>query len=145
MTHFKRQTFWTIGLSFFIIIGVGHGIICLGLLAIVGLFYGFNINTEDFSLSLLASYDKSLMAAALFALAGHILLILSLVTKISKTYFWTKITGLLLLWVSFYYLTHNLQVDTAAQMSFVTGLPFLIVSIVLAYNITRQKTQSAYD
>lgn len=139
MTNFQRQTLWAIGLSFFIIIGAGHGIACLGLLEIVGIFHAYNIGTEDFSLSLSASYDKSLSAAALFAFVGHILLIVSLVTKTFKPHFWTTTAGLLFLWSSFYYLTHNLLIDTVAQVGFVTGLPFLIVSIILAYNLVRQR------
>ena len=144
MTNFKRLTIWTIVLSFFIIIGAGHGIACVGLLEIVGLFHKFNIGTEDFSLSLTASYDKSLSSVALFALIGHIFLIVSILTKNIKQIFWTKTIGLFFLWASFYYLTHNISNDDLSQIGFVTGLPFFIVSIVLAFKVAKQKYQSAY-
>lgn len=139
MTNFKRLTIWTIVLSFLIIIGAGHGIACVGLLEIVGLFHKFNIGTEDFSFSLTASYDKSLSVVALFALVGHIFLIASIMTKNYKQVFWTKITGLLFLWASFYYLTHNIFNDDLSQIGLVTGLPFIIVSIILATKMVKQK------
>jgi hypothetical protein len=142
MTNFKGLTIWTIVLSFFIIIGAGHGIGCIGLIeiaAIVSPFTKSNIWTDKFSLSLTADYDNSLLASALFTLIGHILLIVSLLVKNVKIRFWTKVSGLLSLWLSFYYLTHNLLHDGLSQFSFVTGLPFLIGSLLLAYGIVRQK------
>lgn len=144
MTNFKRLTIWTILLSFFIIIGAGHGIACVGFLEIVGLFHKFNLGTENFSLSLAASYDKSLSAVALFALVGHVFLIVSILTKNYKRLFWTKIIGLLFLWTSFYYLTHNSFSDDLSQIGFVTGFPFFIVSIILAFKVVKQKYQSVY-
>ena len=140
--NFKRLTIWTISLNFLIIIGAGHGIACLGLLEIVGLFHKFNIGTENFSFSLTASYDKSLSIAALFAFIGHILLIVSMTSRNYKIIFWTKAVGLIILWLSFYYLTHNLFEDDLSQISFTTGLPFLIVSIILAYKTARQEFQT---
>ena len=144
MTNFKRLTIWTIVLSFLIIIGAGHGIACVGLLEIVGLFHKFNIGTEVFSFSLTASYDKSLSVVALFALVGHILLIISILIKNNKQLFWTQTIGLLFLWTSFYYLTHNIFNDELSQIGFFTGLPFFIVSVILAFKVVRQKYQSAF-
>ncbi len=141
--NFKRLTIWTLVLSFFIIIGAGHGIACLGLLEIVGLFHKFNIGTEDFTFSRTASYDKSLSITALFAFVGHILLVISVASKNYKIIFRTKIIGLIILWLSFYYLTHNIFDDDLSQIGFTTGLPFLIVSILLTYKILRQEFQSA--
>ena len=130
---------------FFIIIGAGHGIGCVGLLEIVGLVHKFNIGTEYFSLSLTASYNKSLSAAALFAFVGHIFLIISIGKRNYKQLFWTKIIGLLFLWTSFYYLTRNIFNDDLSKIGCVTGLPFLIVSIILATKMVKQKFQSAYS
>ncbi len=144
MTNFKRLTIWTIVLSFLIIIGAGHGIACVGLLEIVGLFHKFNIGTEDFSFSLTESYDNSLSVVALFALVGHILLIISILTKNNKQLFWTQTIGLLLLWTSFYYLTHNVFNDKLSQIGLFTGLPFFTVSVMLAFKVVRQKFQSAF-
>lgn len=144
MMNFKRLTIWTIVLSFFIIIGAGHGIACVGFLEIVGLFHKFNLGTENFSLSLAASYDKSLSAVALFALVGHVFLIVSILTKNYKRLFPTKIIGLLFLWTSFYYLTHNSFSNDLSQIGFVTGIPFFIVSIILALKVVKQKYQSVY-
>jgi hypothetical protein len=143
MTNFKQLTIWIIILSFFIIIGAGHGIACVGLLEIVGLFHKFNIGTENFSFSLTATYEKSLSAVALFALVGHILLVVSILTKNIKLIFWAKTAGLFFMWASFYYLTHNISNNNLSQISFVSGLPFFIVSIVLAFKIAKQKYQSA--
>jgi len=143
--NFKRLTIWTIVLSFLIIIGAGHGIACVGLLEIIGLLHKFNIGTGDFPVSFTASYDKSLSATALFALFGHILLIVSIAGKSYRTMFWTKVFGLIFLWLSFFCLTHNIFNDDSSQIGFMTGLPFLIVSILLAYKILRRKFQSVSE
>jgi hypothetical protein len=145
MTNFKRLTIWTIVLNFFIIIGAGHGIACVGLLELVGLFHKFNIGTEDFSLSLTVTYDKSLLTAALFALVGHLFLVASILTKNIKRIFWIQIIGLFFVWASFYYLIHNYFIDNLSQIGFFTGLPFLIVSIILAYKVMKQKFKPSYS
>jgi hypothetical protein len=135
---YKSLTIWTIVLSFLIIIGIGHGIAFIGLLEIGGLFNWFRIGTEYFSLSLSASYDKSLAAAAIFAFGGHILLIRSLLEKRYTFIFWTKISALLFLWTSFLYLSHNIFNDNASEIGFFTGIPFFVCSIILAYKIIRE-------
>jgi hypothetical protein len=144
MSRLNKLTLSTIVLSFFIIIGAGHGIGCVGLLEIVALIHKFNIGTEDFSLSFIGSYDKSLAAVGLFALVGHMLLLISIGRKAERQKFWTKVAGLIFLWTSFYYLTHNIFNDDLSQIGFVTGLPFLIVSIILAYKVVKQKLQTVY-
>ncbi len=141
--NFKKLTIWTVVLSFFIIIGAGHGVACLGLLEIAGLLHTFNIGSVDFSFSLSVSYEKSLSVAALFALIGHLLLIVSMASKSYKIMFWTKVVGLFKLWLSFYYLAHMIFHNDLAQIGFLTGLPFLIASILLAYKLIRQALKSA--
>lgn len=130
-------------LSFFIIIGAGHGIACVGLLEIVGLLHKFDMGTEDFSLSLASSYNESISATALFAFLGHILLIISMLIKNNTLNSRIKFFGLLFLWVSFFYLTHNIFSDGLSQIGFVTGLPFFIVSIYFAYKLGVKKSQSS--
>ena len=144
MTNSKRLPMSTIVLGRFKINAAGHGIAGVGHLEIAGLCTTLNIGTEDFSLSLIEPYDKSLSSAALFALVGHLFLIISILTKNIKKIFWTKIIGLIFLWASFYYLTHNIFNDDLSQIGFVTGLPFLIVSIMLVIKVTKQRYQSAY-
>lgn len=143
--NFKKLTIWTVVLSFFIIIGAGHGVACLWLLEIAGLLHKFNIGSVHFSFSLSASYEKSLSVAALFALIGHLLLIVSMASKSYKIMFWTKVIGLFILWLSFYYLAHMIFQNDLAQIGFLTGLPFLIISILLAYKLIRQALKSASD
>lgn len=137
MTTIKNLTIWTIVLSFFTIVGAGHGIACVGLLEIAGLFHKFNIATEDLSFSLGASYDRSVSAVALLALIGHICLIISILTKKSKRALWTIVIGLIFLWGSFFYLTHNMFADGLSEVGFWTGLPFFIISIILGSKVAR--------
>ena len=138
----KVQTIWTIVLSFFIIIGAGHGVACIGLLEIFGLSNFYSIGDEQLSLLPTGSYEESIGAAALFALIGHIILIISIFIK-GNNKFLLKIIGIIFLWISFYYLVHNLFTDSLALMGFLFGLPFLICSLVLFYRLTRQRKQAA--
>jgi len=133
MGKFKSLTIWTIALSFFIIIGAGHGIACIGLLEIMFPFTNHSI-FEDSSFSLMASYDRSLLAAAIFMLCGHILLIFSILKK-NRNYSLVKCIGVFLLWIGFYYLTHNFSNDGASEIGLFTGIPFLICSVLLIYKL----------
>ncbi len=142
MEKLQRLTIWTIILNCFIIVGAGHGIGCIGLLEIIGLFNKFDIGTEDFSLSFSASYDKSLSAISLFALIGHIALLISVLASKVKICIWTKIIGLLFLWVSFFYLIHNAFSDNASLIGFISGIPFISISIILAIKVLKQKFHS---
>jgi len=142
MSNFKSLTIWTIVLSFFNVVGAGHGIGFVGLIELFWLKAGFVINSEYFSLSLTASYDKSLGAVALFSLIGHTILILSLLIKGYRIKFWLQIVGIIILWVGFYYLTHNLFSDELSLFSFSFGIPFLICSGVLFYKILYSRKQS---
>ncbi len=154
MPNFNRLTIWTIALSFFIPIDGGWAVYCVGLFEIGGISGIFKIGIsnilkfgiEYFSLSLTASYNKSLFTVALFALLGQIILVISIFVKGSRQVLWIKTLGLLFLWMSFYYLTHNISYnDPSSQFSFVAGLPFLIVSLILTYKLFRQKTQLAHS
>jgi len=136
MRDFRALTSWTVVTNFFIVIGAGHGIAFLGLIEIFWIPY---INREDFSLSLTAPYDKSLYAAALFSFVGQVLLIISFFPKKGASKFWSKAIGLVLLWIGFYYLTHDLRFNNAAWLGFRFGLPFLICSIVLFIVVVRDR------
>jgi hypothetical protein len=146
MTSLKSPTICTVVLNFFILVGAGHGLACLGLMELAGLFHRFEIGTEDFSLSLSANYDRSLGPAALICLIGQILLLFSLALKMNGAIFWTRIVGLVFLWVGFYYLTNNffdVTDNTGSQLGFFTGVPFLIISIRLAYKTIKQNAVKA--
>ena len=141
MKNFKSLTIWTIILDFSIIVGAGHGVACIGLLEIfhiIGIVTGHRINDDYLSLSLTASYDKSLGAVALFSLIGQILLTISFFIK-GQEHFWTKLLGLFFLWTGFYYLTHNIFDDALSQVGFFVGVPFLISSGLLAYKMTKER------
>jgi hypothetical protein len=146
MTSLKSPTIWTVVLNFFILVGAGYGLACLGLIEVAGLFHRFEIGNENFSLSLSTNYDKSLGPAALFCLIGKIVLLLSFALKKNGAIFWTRIVGLVFLWVGFYYLTHNffdVTDNTGSQLGFFTGVPFLIISIRLAYKTIKQDAVKA--
>jgi hypothetical protein len=137
----KSLTIWTITLSFFIIVGAGHGIGCVGLIEIIsiaGIVTRHVFNDGDFTFSLTAGYEKSLIAVGIFSLIGHILLLISLILKENIKKALTKVVGLTCLWTAFYYLTHNFSHDELSQIGFFTGLPFLICSIILAYRIIKE-------
>ena len=140
MTDHKKLINRTVISNALIVVGAGHGIGFLGLIEIAWLPQHYFIGTEDFSLSLASSYDKTLVIAALLSLLGQLLLLTTLLIKRPQTMFLIKIAGLLLLWTGFFYLTHHLFVDTASLIGFVTGLPFLVFSGLLLYRTFRQKT-----
>jgi hypothetical protein len=140
---FKRLIIWTLVLNLLIIIAAGHGGAFLGLLEIFWLPNFYGIGTEDFSFSLTSSYEKTLRFVALLSLVGQIFLIASLIFKEQAKTGWALLFGLLFLWTGFFYLIHDMFFDPTALFGFVTGLPFLIISLILAYKIIKHKNSNS--
>jgi dipeptide/tripeptide permease len=140
MNKFRSETIWTVVLNFFILIGAGHGLTSIGLIEVWGILNKFEFNAEYFSFSLTASYEDSFGPVAILFLAGQISILLSLFLKKNVAIIWTRMFGLGFLWVGFYYLTHNFFNSTdgdLSQLSFYTGIPFLIFSFRLVYKTVR--------
>jgi hypothetical protein len=135
MTKITKLTIWTIVLSFFILIGAGHGIAFIGLFEIAGLSHKFNIGTERFSF-LPTSYIQSLPVAALFALIGHICLFIPIIARKTKTNLPIYFAGLMFLWISYCYMSLNFNNDNTSQISIVSGMAFIVISVILAINLS---------
>jgi hypothetical protein len=149
MKKFRSLTIWTVVLNFFILIGAGHGLASIGLIEVWGIFNKFEFNAEYFSFSLTSSYEDSFGPVAILSLTGQIFLLLPLFLKKDSAIIWTRFAGLVFLWAGFYYLTHNIFNNSdsgLSQLSFYTGIPFLMVSIRLAYKtVRRDKAKTSID
>jgi hypothetical protein len=144
MTNFKSLTIWTIVLNFLVLLGVGHGIVCIGLMEVFsffGILTGHPIHDKYFSWSLIGSYDQSIGPATLLTLSGQAFLLLSFfINGSSKIQF--RLLGLLLLWFGYYYLIHNFINNSTSQLSLFSGIPFMISSGLLAYRMIKEKWSS---
>jgi len=128
MPNLTARTIWTLVLNCLILFGAGHGIGPL-VLANIYLFAG----EKELSFSLTASYDQSILTAALFSLPGQLLLLVSLMAKGDKSKYLLRLAGIVLLWIGYFYLVHHFFTNGLARFSFFTGLPFLISSVMLFY------------
>ncbi|REG82711.1 hypothetical protein [Winogradskyella sediminis] len=139
MNDIKKVKIFTILIHSFIIIGAGHGIGIMGMIDIASIpnlidNYGFTLN---------GNFDDNIMSIGLISLIGKILLILSLFVKPNRTKNLTGLIGLLLLWISVYFLTSgNWNYDSLYELAFWTSIPFLISSIVLTYLILKNINQN---
>ncbi|WP_271425234.1 hypothetical protein [Aequorivita sinensis] len=139
MNDIKKVKIFTILIHSFIIIGAGHGIGIMGMIDIASIpnlidNYGFTLN---------GNFDDNIMSIGLISLIGKILLILSLFVKTNRTKNLTGLIGLLLLWISVYFLTSgNWNYDSLYELAFWTSIPFLISSIVLTYLILKNINQN---
>jgi hypothetical protein len=141
MKKFRSLTIWMVVLNFFILIGAGHGLAPIGLIEVWGIFNKFQFNAEYFSFSLTTSYEDSFGPVAILFLAGQVLLLVPLLLKKDGAIIWTRMVGLGFLWAGFYYLTHNffnIADGGLSQLSFYTGIPFLIVSFRLVYKTVKR-------
>jgi hypothetical protein len=142
MSNFKSLRTWTIVLNFFILVGVGHGLACLGLLELVWTvcaLTGHHISQDFVSFSFTGSYEQSLCPAALLSFLGQAILLFSFTIKEPRE-IRIKLLGLSLLWVSYCYLIHNCLEDSASQLSFFSGIPFLISSGLLTYRMIKERS-----
>jgi hypothetical protein len=145
MKNFKSLTIWTIVLSFLIVVSVMQAFYLLGIFEFQTIFNLKRIGADDFSLSLNAGHDQLVVAASIFFFLGQIFLFVSTSTEKQWIVFRMKITGILFLWLGFFYLTHHFIDDDQARLSLFCGLPFFIVSIILFYKIIRNRSPKFSD
>tara|TARA_X000000950_G_C13787604_1_gene607970 strand:+ start:65 stop:514 length:450 start_codon:yes stop_codon:yes gene_type:complete len=125
----------TIILHSFIILGVGHGIGIMGIIDIASIpnlieNYGFTLNGE---------FSDKIMTIGLISLIGKVLLIVSIFLKSEFYKRILEIVGIILLWVSVYFLSSgNWSNNSVYEIAFWTSIPFLISSLNLAYLIIRK-------
>jgi len=132
MSYFKKIKIFTIIIHSFIILGVGHGIGIMGIMDIASIpnlidGYGFTLKGE---------FNDKIVSIGLISLIGKTLLIVSLFLKheLRKRVF--EIIGIILLWISVYFLTSgNWSDNSVYEIAFWTSVPFLISSLNLAFLI----------
>ncbi|NVK10095.1 MAG: hypothetical protein HWD89_13660 [Tenacibaculum sp.] len=129
MKNIKKIKLYTILFHSFIIIGAGHGIgimLFFDYLSIPSLF------KNGIKYNLYAEYQDRLMLVGLISVIGKIILILSLFLNSNKIKSFTTLIGIILLWISVYFLTSgNWLYDWLYVFTFLTSIPFLIASIKL--------------
>ena len=128
----RNSIILTIILHSFIILGVGHGIGIMGIIDIASIpnlidNYGFTLNGE---------FNDNIMSIGLISLLGKVLLIFSLFQKSESYEKIFEIIGIILLWVSVYFLSSgNWNYNFVYAIAFLTSIPFLISSLNLSFLI----------
>jgi hypothetical protein len=137
MKNIKKIKLYTILFHSFIIIGAGHGIgimLFFDCLSIPSLF------KNGLEYNLYAEYQDRLMLVGLISVIGKIMLILSLFLNTNKIKSLTTLIGIILLWISVYFLTSgNWFYDWLYGFTFLTSVPFLIASIKLISLMLKNK------
>jgi hypothetical protein len=145
MKNFKSLTIWTIVLSFLIVVSIMHTVSLFGIFEVYTIFDLKRIGDDDFSLSLNAFHEQLMVAASIFTFIGQIFLFVSTYTEKQWIVFRMKITGILFLWLGFFYLIYHFNDDDQARLSMFCGLPFLIASIILFYKIIKYRSSKFSD
>jgi len=126
MIQTKSIKIWTLLTHAFIIIGMGHGILTLGIL-------------EAFSLATL--FDKpepadggdvssmALRLVGLFSLIGQVAIIASIFVKVKTTGIILQLSGLFFLWSSLLTYAYSIRNDHYSYLAVWTYLPFLYFTI----------------
>jgi hypothetical protein len=128
MNNHKRLTIWTLVANFFIVIAAGHGIGTIGLLQVLAVSSLFG--TDDF-LSPKEFFQHPLGWLVITNFIGQLFVIVALIKKRSKIYL--KLTGLALMLIAFGILLYYLRKEGTVMITYVTGIPFLILSCILAF------------
>tara|TARA_R100000935_G_C2696741_1_gene108693 strand:- start:32 stop:493 length:462 start_codon:yes stop_codon:yes gene_type:complete len=141
MSNIKKIKIFTIILHSLIIIGAGHGI---GIL----LFFDFlsipDLFRNGLKYNLNADYQDRLMLVGLISVIGKIIMIFSLFVKTMRIKNLTGLSGILLLWISVYFLTSgNWSYNSLYEFSFWTSVPFLISSVLLTILIIKNSNKNS--
>ncbi len=132
-------------LSFSIVVSVMQTVSLFGIFEASTIFDLKSIGADDFSLSLNALHEQLMVAASIFMFIGQIFLYVSTQNEKQWIVFRMKITGILFLWLGFFYLTYHFIDDDQARLSLFCGLPFLVVSIILFYKIIKKRSVKLSD
>jgi hypothetical protein len=134
MNYYSTLTKGTFISNLLILIGAGHGIAPIIFFEAISL---LNFNDFDKSFSLSGDYESTLFAAAVLSLIGQLLLFVASLKGMNGL----KVIAVMILWIGFIYLVHTTFKgnDNVAGLSFVTGIPFLVFSIILFVKIFRDK------
>ena len=128
------QTAIVLACNLFIVIPAGHGIGFLALIEIAVLFF----RSYEFTLSI-NKYEDTFGLASIFSFVGQLVLLGSFFINKQKVFAGLLITALAWLFLGFFFLTfRSLQGETLATISFVTGIPFIISSVILVSKLIKQ-------
>ncbi|HYF03608.1 MAG TPA: hypothetical protein VEC36_09560 [Patescibacteria group bacterium] len=119
----KYITIWTIVTNLFIIVGIGHGILPLGLIEVM-----FILRIISQNLNLNSSEQYSILFLSIFSLLGQLHLFISLFFKDIKISLGIKWIGLIFMWVGFI-IWPTIHFDFL--FSWLFSIPFIICSIKL--------------
>jgi hypothetical protein len=107
--------------------GAGHGI---GVLGFIEVFLLPKLVVDGLTFSIQLSYEDRLGAGALISLIGQLMLISSYLMKIEAIKLLTQLLSISTMWVGFIYLTYDFTSNAAATLGLITGIPFLILSML---------------
>ncbi len=136
MVLLKRLLLWTICSQALIVIAMAHGVgvmFFMDLFAIID-FRNF-IKEENFSLIPKPFYE-GIGIAIVLSVIGKVLAIVALFIKKQRLFFILSFTALASLWLSFFYLSHDLDHNNSLYAALISGLPFLglfILFVVFAF------------
>lgn len=145
MKSFRILTISTLILSFLTVVSVNQTVSLSGIFELYTIFNLKKIGADDFSLSLSAFHEQLMVAASIFSFLGQIFLFYSMYDTKQWIVFRMKITGILFLWLGFFYITYHFMDDDQATLSLICGLPFLVVSIILFYKIIKNRSPKFSD
>ena len=135
----RNSIILTVTLHSFIIIGAGHGIGIMGIIDIASI---PNL-IDDYGFKLSGEFNDKIMSIGLISLIGKVLLIYSLFLKseLYKRIF--EIVGILLLWISVYFLSSgNWSYNFVYAIAFWTSVPFIISSLNSSFLIAEKITKN---
>ncbi len=95
---------------------------------------------DSYGFTLRGKFNDKIMSIGLISLIGKIFLVISIFLKPKLYERIFEIVGILILWISVYFLTSgNWSYNSVYEIAFLTSIPFLISSLNLVYLITRKK------
>ena len=127
MTASRRLKIWTLITHALIIVGWGHGGVCLAIIEIMSLPYFLN---SLFSSSSDSSFEILLLVVGFTTLVGQSAIIFSLLTKRLNLKTPIHIVGLILLWTSIISLKYFTSKDNHVYLATITCLPFLVCNVI---------------
>ncbi len=143
MVLLKRLLLWSICLHGLILITFAHsgGFLFMLDLAFLSASTEFfdERNFNPFTLDIIHNIGFVVTLSFL----GKLFTVIALFIKRKKRFFILSFIGLIQLWLSFFYLAYDFRNNNEAYTAFITGLPFLILSILfILFSYMQWKNQT---
>lgn len=137
MKTIKTLTILSLTFNALILIGAGHGFGPVIMVEVLSFSQNF---IKDFEINLIGNYDEKIISFSIFNLIFQIILSISLFVKPVLKIKLINLSSILLI-LNLIHFTYDFTESNLSKFTIISGIPFLIIALILLFKINSIKTE----